>query len=183
MKRSAEIGWLLVLFLFFVIPSVSWFFLKENVGNENGENRTLSDKPILSFSDIKNYPSEYEKYYNDNLPYRDFLIQCDSIFNFFLFHESSVEAVIIGKENWLFYDSRKKSDGDTLADLYGDNLFTQEELQTICDNLSKAKDSLNAEGIQFVLFIAPNKERVYQSYLPRQYQAAHRNCGGRLSEN
>lgn len=182
MKRSTKVAWIIMITIIFIMPTISWFFVKENIDDENVENRILNDRPIFDFSNVYNYPREYEDYYNDNLPYRNLLIQCDSILNYFLFHTPSVETVIIGKNDWLFYDAKRNNDGDTLADLNGDNLFTQEELQVICENISKAKDSLNKDGIQFVLFIAPNKERVYQEYMPRQYQTVSQKGGDYRAE-
>ena len=73
----------------------------------------------------------------------------------------------MGKDGWLFYNNQ--NDGDPLAQYKGKCLFSNEELELIADNLSVTQVNLAKEGREFVLFIAPNKERVYSEYMPEYY--------------
>lgn len=48
--------------------------------------------------------------------------------------------------------------------------YTKEQLKAITDNLLVTKRALERQGIEFVLFIAPNKETIYPEKLPDYYE-------------
>ena len=50
------------------------------------------------------------------------------------------------------------------------NLFTDEQLKTIADNLMSSKKVLENMGIEFILYIAPNKETIYKKEIPDYYE-------------
>ncbi len=79
---------------------------------------------------------------------------------------SEIEAyaaggVITGKDGWYYttFDS-------ATADYKGSNLYTAGQLQIILANFLNMRDTLEADGIEFVVFLAPNKEHVYDEYMP-----------------
>lgn len=73
-------------------------------------------------------------------------------------------SVILGDEDFLFY--QVTTDGDPIQDYKGTNLFTNEELMSIGTNLVNIKSTLNARGIDFYVIAIPNKEQVYDRYMP-----------------
>ncbi len=130
-------------------------------------------------SGLKNAPKEYEDYYNDNLPYGNQLIRFHNSIDYFLFRQSSNENVVIGQSGWLFYcDS---ADGNPVEQSLGYWHFTDDQLQLIADNLMETKRILESFDIEFVLFIAPNKETIYMDELPDYYEADnHYTCTDQL---
>lgn len=76
---------------------------------------------------------------------------------------------IEGKDGWLFYDN--VADGDPIGDYQGQTLFDEETLARLAAQLQNAADVMAARGGTFVLFIAPNKERVYADCMPERYGA------------
>lgn len=50
------------------MPQIIFWFLGDYIQTDTSENRKLAEKPILEFSTILNYPKNFDKYYNDNLP-------------------------------------------------------------------------------------------------------------------
>ena len=78
----------------------------------------------------------------------------------------SAEAsdVLVGKDGWLFFDPHMND--NVRADYLGLNLFTIDELNYYLAELVKIKDKLAKRGIDFYLFLAPNKNRVYSEYYP-----------------
>ena len=68
-----------------------------------------------------------------------------------------------------------KDDGNPISCYKGTNLLTDDQLETIRNNLITARDDLKSQGIDFVLFIAPNKERVYSDEMPDYYGAPAEN--------
>lgn len=73
--------------------------------------------------------------------------------------------VLLGKEDWLFY--KTQNDGYPVYDYMGINHFSDVELQTMADNLILARDCFEKEkGVAFVAVTIPNKEIVYEEYMP-----------------
>ena len=72
--------------------------------------------------------------------------------------------VLLGKNNWLFYKS--ELDGHPLWDYMGINHFTEDELAATAARLVSARDGFNALGVDFYVITLPNKEIVYEEYMP-----------------
>ena len=72
--------------------------------------------------------------------------------------------VLLGKNNWLFY--KTELDGHPLWDYMGINHFTDEELAAIAVNLVNMRDGFNALGVDFYVTALPNKEIIYEEYMP-----------------
>ena len=85
----------------------------------------------------------------------------DSRINYFLFHRSTSDDVTVGSGGWLFFN-------DTLPDYQKDNLYTQEELDRIRRDVLYTNDYLADQGIEFILFISPNKASIYGEHLPQR---------------
>lgn len=144
-----------------------WILLGRYVDSSNHENRNMSVRPSLSLDNYETFPQEYEEYFNDNIPFRNNLITLNSAIDYFVFHQSSNKRVIVGQDNWLFYSDVK--DGDPIGCYKGENLYTEEELQMIAENCMSMQRFLNEQGKEFLIFIAPNKERIYSEKMPEWY--------------
>lgn len=72
--------------------------------------------------------------------------------------------VLVGKEDYLFY--KTQNDGFPIYDYMGINHFTDDELLQIKNNLTTMRDYFESQGIEFYVFAAPNKESVYEQYMP-----------------
>ena len=113
-----KLRWVRILFICFFmgcisVPSILMFSGVEFYSNEN---RTLSEKPKFSIQNIGDYFSEYTTYYEDNMPFKDFFVRANAVFHNKSLNMSSEKAVILGKDGWLFYDSKFKEGSDTLED-------------------------------------------------------------------
>ncbi len=169
MRKNKSVLWILIFLIIAVSPVFSYFLLGQYVDSENYENRNMASKPILTAKNYESFPKEYESYYNDNIPFRNQLIRFNNSIDYFLFKQSSSERVDIGKEGWLFYCDT--IDGNPVEQSLGYWNFTNDQLNIIADNLTSTKRVLESLGIEFVLFIAPNKETVYIDKLPDYYEA------------
>lgn len=159
-----------IIFITFILSicfSLIWWTLPEkNTKIENYENREMTQKP--KFSDGYNsFFSAYDNYFNDHMPFRNNLITLNTFLDYFLFDKSSNENVIIGKQGWLFYAD--KDDGDPVSCYKGTNLLSEEDLSTLAQNCIRQKEYLEQQGKEFVIFIAPNKERIYYDMMPARY--------------
>lgn len=73
--------------------------------------------------------------------------------------------VLLGKEDWLFY--KTQMDGHPIWDYMGINHFTEQELAEMAANLTQMRDYFeNERGIDFYITALPNKEIVYEEYMP-----------------
>lgn len=75
-----------------------------------------------------------------------------------------VSEVVVGKDGWLFYDPHNND--DIRSDYLGTNLFTNEQLEYYLSKLLVIKAKLAVKGIDFCIFLAPNKNRIYSEYYP-----------------
>ncbi len=154
-------------FLFLIAaPSILWFFISPNIADaSNSENRRLKQFPVFNSLTMKEFPREFEGYYQDNLPFRSFFITLYRITQYSLFKDIESNQIIISDKGWLFY--KDINDGDPLADYKRINLFTEEELKKITENLTVLKRYLESRNCEFILTICPNKENMYSEYMPK----------------
>ena len=144
-----------------------WIFLEKYTDTTNYEKRKMASQPRLTADNYGTFAEQYENWFNDNIPFRNNLISLNSAIDFFVFDKSSNSRVIKGKGDWLFYND--PSNGDPLGDYQGTTLLSEEELQKLAQNCVSQQDFLEEQGKEFVLFIAPNKERIYSEYMPERY--------------
>ncbi len=166
MTKIKSIAWLLLFIIMFILPCALYYGgMGESVAQEN---RVANEKPEFSKKSFENYSKDYELYYNDNIPFRNELIFIHNSIDYYVFKKASSDRVIIGKNNWLFYcDSM---DGNPLEQSLGYWKYTDDELKRIADNLITTKKVLEDFGIDFVVFISPNKETIYSEMIPDLYK-------------
>lgn len=168
--RENKVGQKIILSAFIIVICFSWLFwilLGKFVDQTNYENRELAIRPKLTVDSYKTYSSEYEEYFNDSIPFRNNLITMNSAIDYFIFNRSSSTNVVIGKDSWLFYAD--SGDGDPIGCYQGTNLLSEEELATMAQNCLEIQSYLNEQGKEFIIFIAPNKERIYYDKMPEQF--------------
>ena len=168
MKKNFNYYYLSVFLFFLYAPTILFFFFKDN-SSINNENRNLSSKPELSFKNILNYPKQYDDYYNDNLPFRNNIINNLRNLHFILFKESIDDRVVIGKneknETWLFYDSI--IDHDDLSCIDGRREVDNDLIDELSNKMKEQTKKLKDKGIDLYYIVGPNKSTIYSNYLPK----------------
>ena len=152
-----------------MVPVLLFSVIGKKLDTTSYENRTLATMPTLSPETITTFPSSFESYFNDNLPFKNQLVFLNGLFDYRVMKTSSSDSVIVGKHGWLFYKGAQVNDEDPVSDYNGSNLFTDDQLKTIAQNMVAAKEELASRNMDFVIMIAPNKERVYSEYMPSIY--------------
>ncbi len=149
--------------LFIALCFIGSFFSK---ANKLSENRTPAPFPKqLSLS----FPQEFEAYYQDNFPKRRSLLKRYNRFRIAKFGIN--DRVILGKEDWLFYDSAKvDADSDTVADFQGTNLYSPEKLSAMVDFFVGQIKQFEAYGAEVYVVFPPNKMTIYPEYMPKIYE-------------
>ncbi|MTK62890.1 hypothetical protein GMA65_13765, partial [Turicibacter sanguinis] len=148
--------------LILVLP-LSYVWIDDYVDTNNYENRDLYQFPLHT-NNLREFFTEFEKFFNDRLPYKNQFTKLNSIINYKIFNCIESDNVLLGDDNWLFYKST--NDGNSLADYQGTNHFNNKQLNLISERLSDYKETLQTKDIDFVLFIAPNKEQIYSAFMP-----------------
>lgn len=146
-----------------MMPMLCYPFIRKNLDETNYEKRNMIEKPVLSISSYSTYSQQYEQYFNDHLPYRNLFVKNLNLVKYYFFHEN-VGQVINGKDGWLFY-----SGVNAITYYKRDSYFPEEYMQEIVQNLSKINQRTKEQNIQFVLLLLPNKEEVYEEYMPDYY--------------
>ena len=131
------------------------------------DNRTLFEKPVRFSTD---FSEEWEAYYNDTFAWRKTLVK-----RYLKYQEKlklNTDKFFHGLDDWMFYDSAKTSDGNTLIDYKGELVFSDADLQNMVSGIKKAQDFYGAKGIKYMILAAPNKENIYPEYMPLHWQKA-----------
>ena len=143
---------------------VFWLIFGCFTDNSNYENRELAPMPQWTVETAEQFPRDFEAFFNDRLPFRNQMITLNSAADYYVFGRSSHYRTTVGKEGWLFYSD--PADGNPIACYQGTNLLSEEDLGAIAANCVRQRDLLAERGCEFVIFIVPNKNRVYSEYMP-----------------
>ncbi len=127
------------------------------------EKRAMAKRPdshliLESFSD---YAGQFEKYYNDSFGLRDSLIRWNNLLRLWIFDESPVRGVRLGREGWLFYANEW-----ALEDYENVMPYKPEELASIRKLVEERRAWLEQRGIKFFVMVAPDKHTIYGEFLP-----------------
>lgn len=182
--------WITIVFLafIFILPAatlVQGFFPQEETGVSEEQNDVLSANGTLQDGDHGNASADadvtaqetvqpqfmrMQEKLNDftgRLFARQKLIALNTELTSRLTGGTYMEStqVLLGKDNWLFY--KTQLDGHPIWDYMGINHFTEDELAAMAANLTQMRDYFeNERGIDFYLIALPNKEIVYEEYMP-----------------
>ena len=140
------------------------------------ENRELAKRPtvsLISRASLRN-PSamaqQWEQYFGDHFGLRKFLIGTYRLAQFHLLGISPNPAVVVGKSDgrsrWLFYDADITKQGIGFQSLLGKKPYSGAELAAITSNLKRMTELAQANGVNLVIAVCPDKQTVYPEYLP-----------------
>ncbi len=164
---------LTIILLFLVmlyLPTIIFPVVKDKIGEDTSENRALASKPDLKIETIDSYPKNFDKYYNDHLPFRSAIKTAWNYLNVYALRSSTSEKVLFGKGDggvediWMFY--KAANDGNPVRAAQGYSEYSNEEMDSIKDKINNTSNELNKMGIEYYILIAPNKENIYKDYLP-----------------
>jgi len=138
---------------------------------ESSEKRTLAPPPKIGKLRLRSFNRlrrDFEPYFNDHFGFRNYLVRADSLLTLNVFKISPTPNVVIGKDGWLYYNS--KEGGCNLPDFFGRANFTTEQLETIGNYTTRIRREMDKRGIRFLIVLAPNKQSIYPNYLPGNVQ-------------
>ncbi len=141
-----------------------WFHFFEEF--EDAEKRELAASPHWGVSPAGKVPQECEAYVDDHFGMRPDLIRLNNLIRIRLFGVSPASSIVVGKESWLFYCSEALADGNSFNDYMGAIPLGEVELESLRLRLEENNRRFAEKGIVYIVAIAPNKNTVYDEYLP-----------------
>lgn len=149
-----------------VMPIVNSFFdLRMGVNEEKYE------MPELKMDTIDGFSNDFDKWYSNNLPFRDVMGKEWAQFNYHILKDSANDGVLLGKndkqndsDRWLFY--KNSDDFNPVKDVQGLTNYSQIEMGSMVAMMKKNTKAAAKHGFKLYYLVAPNKESIYREYLP-----------------
>lgn len=144
--------------------------------NETTENKELARFPRLRSDGTWNvrYLSQLGDYFEDHFAFRQELVAANALIRGRLLGVSASDQVLVGKDGWLYYTG-------TLDDYLGRNQMSEKGLANAVHNIGLMQQYVEDRGSRFLITIAPNKNSVYDSYMPSNYLRSGENSHTRLT--
>jgi hypothetical protein len=158
-KKTAYIIFTAVFFAVCLIPSVGMLIIGPS---DSSANEILAEQPVLFTPDGSfntSITDDITSYIADRFAFRQQFITAYAHINAAIFHESTSDDVIIGKEGMLFY-------AKTMDDYLHRNTLSSRSINGIARTLSMIQAYSEQQGTEFVFTIAPNKNSLYGEYMP-----------------
>lgn len=134
--------------------------------NDNTENKTLFQFPKITKENVLQVPSYFDTYLDDHVPFKSAITRMRSRLIVQGLNTSTGNTVILGKNGFLFYDSKYDGGSDTMADYAATNHYSQEQMAFYAGRLEALRQICAERGVPFYLMICPNKESVYSENMP-----------------
>ncbi len=172
-----------ILDVIFLITVIIIVFIPNSKFNKRDidyiELRMLAKKPVL----IKNgrfnrdFPKEFENYYNDRFRKRNVCIDIYVTLNSFINARVENAYMLKGKENWLF-----SKEDNCLKNFKNEDLLSQDDLRRYKENLERFEKQLNEKNIKLIIMIPPDKHRIYGEFFPDYYKKKNKYGSGKQLE-
>lgn len=105
------------------------------------------------------YQHQKEKYLNDNIGLRPFMVRVNNQLDYYLFKKLHAHDVVMGKNQELFEDGYIKA-------YYGKDFIGAARIKEMMRKLRFVQDSLQRAGKALLLTFVPSKGRFYPEYFP-----------------
>lgn len=149
-----------------VLPNLIWAGFSGYFNTENNENRELASFPQVSLASLGDFPSQFEAFYKDHVPFKNALVNFYNFIDTEFFQTTKIGDVVIGEDNWLFYLPSKDGE-NAMADYQKTNVYSLEQSAEIAAKIEKVRDWFLDNGVgQFHYYVAPSKETIYSEYMP-----------------
>lgn len=164
MSKRRSVIWRVMFVLFLIAPTILYFAFRDKLPEMNYENKEEPTFPSITEYGYEEYPEALTAYYNEEMPFRNQMIAVNNYGWYRIFHDSASPKVVLGKENWLFYNDPE--DGTNIQDYKGLAFFSQEYMTAVATNLTETEKVLSKKDCEFWLLIVPDKDHVYSEEMP-----------------
>lgn len=130
------------------------------------ERNTAEGATLIQHTKV--FLTAFENSFSETVFLSSFFAGIDANVSYFLTGNVVSRQVLKGKDDWLFY--KTQTDGSPIADYQGTGHFSNKKMSKMLQCLSKIKNDLNSKGIQLIVMLIPNKERIYGNKMPHSIQ-------------
>lgn len=120
-----------------------------------------------SFADLLTFPKKFDAFFNDNYGMRKSLITLHSSMMDKVFDESPDSRVVIGKDNWLYFDNY-----NSILDAEGHAPLADDLIVRGVEHYAKNRKQVEDAGMKYLLVIAADKTTIYPEFLPDYIKSA-----------
>ncbi|WP_452224845.1 alginate O-acetyltransferase AlgX-related protein [Lacinutrix chionoecetis] len=162
--KNIKYKFVVILFLIAIVLPNAVQILNLEKGLTNNENREYTAVPKFNFKKPIASIGEYKNYYLENFGLKTALVNNYINLKANILNENPIpNRVVKGKEEWFFLGN---NNNNVLNNSFGNDSFTEKELLNTITYLKGLKQYFNAKNIAFYVVIPPDKNNVYQEYLP-----------------
>ncbi|MEI6899037.1 MAG: hypothetical protein WCL00_04110 [Bacteroidota bacterium] len=131
------------------------------------ENRNLATMPVFNLGKLDPFVPRYTAFFNDHFPFREEIKKWNSLFSFFVLHESPLpKEVSVGKDGWIFYRQKE------ILVYNGKFNLSPWRVKSIAKELHNRTIKYRGKGIRFYVAFPPMKPEVYPEKLPAGFRRA-----------
>ena len=110
----------------------------------------------------KYYQTNYDKYFNDHLGFKNLFVRLNNQIQFSLFDKTSVKKTIVGKDGYLFEKTY-------ITEFYGQNYIGEEQVKQETKGLKEIQDYFKKKNIDFFPVILTGKGSYFSEYIPNRF--------------
>jgi alginate O-acetyltransferase complex protein AlgJ len=161
--KKLQNKFIIVLFIaVLALPALDMIFHFSPV-KELFEKRLPVEKPTFprSLSELKEYPRNFEKFFNDDYGMRKSFITLYGKMMDKIFDESPDARAVVGKDGWFFFDNC-----NSLLDATGKAQLDDVLVAKGVENFIKNWRQLREKNVDYLVVIAADKSSVYPEFLP-----------------
>lgn len=128
------------------------------------ENRTLASFPVRiddETGELSVSKKALENWLNDNIGFREYLMEAYGKIKLDAFGLSSSEKVLKGRDGWFYY-----TENDNIEIATGDYPLSGEDLEKIAAYQQAISNYYASQSKQYILMLTPSKVSIYPEYLP-----------------
>ena len=169
--RKVKIVFVTVFLLSLSLPIIDWITpISLSTEYDATENRALAKRPKLTLRNITEFPNQFEKYFNDNMNFRENLLEINASLGIKKIDKKSNAFVHQGSNGWCYIQKYIKA-------YENKKVFSENQLDTLKQMFAERGAWLKKRGIKSYIAIVPTKAHIYPEYLPSyifQYQRLSR---------
>ena len=160
-----------------VLPNIVYYVFQDHFDTENYENRAYAEMPAFTFENIEEIPEGLENYYMDRVPFKNEIksvtskvdVELGKYRSLYEILNGGLSGVTLGIDGWMYYTVNGESE-NSINEMFGRNMYSDDELASISSMIKDTSDFFRNSGAEFIPYVVPNKEQVYDQYLPETYQ-------------
>jgi hypothetical protein len=154
----------IIILIVLVFPAIQKEYPVFQVKKLDGD-FVLAEKPVFSWTDWYKggFQISYDKYLEDHIGFRDFLVRLTNQIDYSLFRIPHAEGVLVGKNNQLF-------EYDYIRAYVGEDFIGEENIDKKIRKLKFIQEYLKEErNIDLILVFEPGKASFYPENIPDRY--------------